>query len=496
MAGIKDVYLRAWRDPQWESEYISKRPLRGPQAEIIKTVERFVAEHAGGVMPILSSRQTGKNELSATLHRRHLWRRQRATQPEIWIRTAPTYLPQIVNSKKRLRELLQIDAKKRIHHGMFGRAKLEREEGYIWRVGNASVEFISSGPHANVVGATASTCLDMDEAHKVEKAKFDEDFAPFTANTNAATLLWGVASNGLDTIEWYRQKNEEEGKGHLNLKYPCEVWMDVHPPYRAHVEDRVRKLGWDHPIIKTQYRLIPVMAEGRYLQNNHVRALFSGDHERHLKPKPGSRYQALVDIAAGSEEFNPDNDLEGEEDSQQDSTVIWIYELSPIVCSNGVFPIIRLVNLIWLTGVSLERQEEEIKATLAYWNVDRATIDAVGVGRQIAESMATHFGNAEEGGVVLPYTANDTSISEDLFDLQARLNFQSVAMFRNDGSPEWAEFERQCGWTLYSAQKGKMKLLKPKSKQHIDMVKGLTYINRNNPQAGMHEIYKIEGDYS
>jgi hypothetical protein len=187
---LADLYQKCWEDPLWESIHVSKRPLRGPQVEIIRRVEAFVAEHQSGVMTIRSSRQTGKNDTAATLQRRHLWRRQNSLRAESWIRTAPTYKPQIVNSKKRLREILQLDAKHRIRTRLFG-ARLVREEGYIWRLGNASVEFVSSGPHAHVVGATASVCLDMDEAHKVDKAKFDEDFAPFTADTAAATLCGG-----------------------------------------------------------------------------------------------------------------------------------------------------------------------------------------------------------------------------------------------------------------------------------------------------------------
>jgi hypothetical protein len=481
----------------WESIHVSKRPLRGPQAEVLMRVERLVGEHRGGVATIRLPRQTGKNELAATLHRRHLWRRQYSPQVESWVRTAPTYKPQIVNSKKRLRELLQLDSRKRIHHPLFGNARLTQEEGYIWKLGNATIEFISSAVTANVVGATASTCLDMDEAHKVDKAKFDEDFAPFTANTSAATLLWGVAANEQDLIQWYADNNEERGEKHLNLFYPCHVWMEVHEPYRLHVEERVARLGWDHPIIKTQYRLVPVAAEGRFLSPVHVRSLLSGEHERQQAPREGCRYEALIDIAAGNEEFNPDSTLEGEEETQTDSTVIWIYEVSPVLAANGLFPMIRLVNLVWLTGVQLEKQEEEIRETLDFWRISKVAIDAVGVGRQIAESMANRFGDADQGGMVVKYTASATSVSEDCFDLLARLNFSAVKMFANDGSPEWAEFERQCGWTLYASEKGKMKLQKPKGgTKHIDMVKGLTYLNRTAPVAGMHEMYSVEGDLS
>lgn len=485
------IYKKCLEDPQWESQHVSLRPLRGVQSEIITRVEKIVARHGAEVGTIRSARQTGKNETSAVLQRRHLFRNQNARKMMTWIRTAPTYIPQIVNSKKRLRELLQLKDSGIIKYPLFQNRKLIKEEGYIWRVGNAALEFISSGKQSNVVGGTANECLDMDEAHKIDKDKFDEDFAPMTADTSAATLLWGVAADGLDVIQYYYDKNEADGRKDLNLHYPCEVWMDVHAPYRVHVESRVKALGWDHPIIKTQYRLIPVSAEGRFLQPNHVRSLFSGDHLRQFKPKPGSRYQMLVDIAASNED-NSKNSMEGDGDTRTDSTIIWIYEVSPIVCSNGVFPIIKIVNLYWLTGVDLGAQEEEIKNQMIFWNIEKATIDGVGVGRQIAESMKKLFGDM----VVNMYMANETSVSADCFDLQARLNYNAVQMFIDDGSPEYQEFIRQVGWTKYLSKNGKMKLLKPKADQHIDMVKGLTYINQNAPIAGMFEIYSVEGDYS
>src|SRR5690606_24385254 len=124
------------------------------------------------------------------------------------------------------------------------------------------------------------------------------------------------------------------------------------------------------------------------------------------KPRSGSRYQMLVDIAASNED-NSNNDMEGDGDTRTDSTIIWIYEVTPLVCSNGVFPIIKIVNLYWLTGVDLSAQEEEIKNQMLFWNIEKATIDGVGVGRQIAESMQKLFGDH----VVNMYMANENSVS-------------------------------------------------------------------------------------
>jgi hypothetical protein len=494
---LKELFKKCNEDPQFESEKISKRPLRGVQAEIIKRVEAHVAKHQGGVMTVQAARQTGKNETAAIIQRRHLWRNQNSPYLSSWIRTAPTHEPQIVNSKKRLENIMRISNKNVIGHPMFLSKKIQKSEGYIWKLGNATVEFMSSGPHSNVVGATASECLDMDEAHQISKDKFDEDFAPFTASTNAATVLWGVAADGMDTIESYRQLNIESGKPELNLYYPCELWAEVLPAYKGHLEDRIRALGWDHPIMKTQYRLIPVSHEGTFINSSQARVLFDSDHNRHLSPESDCVYEMMVDVAAGNEDFNPTSKFMNEAEidaggnTPTDSTVIWIYQVTDKKCVNNLFPVLKLVNIYWWTGVPLPKQEVELTNLIEFWRVQKVTIDGVGVGRQMAEAIEQKFGSY----IVNKYIANATSVSDDCFDLLARLNYGAVKMFRNDGSPEWAQFEKQVGWTKYASNKGKMNLAKSKSDQHIDMVKALTYLHQNHPDSTIHQILTVESEY-
>jgi hypothetical protein len=253
----------------------------------------------------------------------------------------------------------------------------------------------------------------------------------------------------------------------------------------------VKALGWDHPIIKTQYRLIPVAHEGTYINGAQARALMSGEHERQIKPRAGATYEMLIDLAAGNEQSNPDQEFEGEEATKTDSTIIWIYEVTNEYCANNIFPIVNLVQLYWWTGVDLPKQELEIMEIIEYWKVQKLTVDGVGVGRQMSESLESRYGPF----MVNKYIASDVSVSEDCFDLLARLNYSAVKMFQNDGSREWLEFERQVGWAKYISKKGKMNLIKPLADKHIDMVKGLTYINRNKPDIFVHEILSNEAKY-
>jgi hypothetical protein len=492
---LDSILLKCLADPLWESQCFATRALRPLQSDIIKRVERHINAHNSGVMVILCPRQIGKNEMSAVLQMRHLIRNQFSKYRSIWIRTAPTHEPQIVVSKRRLEVVTMLDRKNFSHYPLLNKPII-KSEGYIWRVGNATVEFMSSGPHSNVVGATASECLDMDEAHKILKDKFDEDFSPFTASTSAGSLLWGVASDGLDAMEWYKQKNIEQGRPDLNICYPVEHWMD-NPKYENYVNDRVRALGWDHPIIKTQFRLIPVSNEGTFLNKTQVRSLCDSQHDRQTSPRPGVQYEMVIDLAAGNEDFDSKNlnnlvDTEENRDiTATDSTVVWVYEVTQERAQNNIYPVCNLVELYHWTGKPLPDQEREITELIQYWKVSKVTVDGVGVGRQLAESLEQKFGTY----MINKYIANQTSISEDLFDLLARLNYGAVKMFRNDSSREYHEFERQVSWTKYASSKGKMTLAKPSSDKHIDMVKALTYINRNAPNNVAHQIMSNESQY-
>jgi hypothetical protein len=247
--------------------------------------------------------------------------------------------------------------------------------------------------------------------------------------------------------------------------------MEVHPPYRKHVEERVSVLGWDHPVILTQYKLESIAAKGRFINARQAASLLSGDHERKKSPKWDQRYEMIVDIAANNEEFNPENLLQGFEDVTTDSTAIIIYQVTDELSKNRMFPIIQIVDIVWVTGTDLEVDEDLVVSLIQLWKPNRVTIDAIGVGRQLTESMVKKYGPS----MINSYIASDSDVSEDCFDLLARLNNDSVKMFTNDNSPEHKQLEKQIGHTLYQSQKGKMKLIKPKSDLHIDIVKALTY---------------------
>ena len=78
---------------------------------------------------------------------------------------SPTFKPQTENAMRRLRRVLE-------KNGMTSE-KWKKESGYVYRVGQCLVSFFSGQREANVVGATASLLLMVDEAQDTSPVQWD-----------------------------------------------------------------------------------------------------------------------------------------------------------------------------------------------------------------------------------------------------------------------------------------------------------------------------------
>lgn len=442
--------------------------LPRPQLEIVRRVERAIADRNGDVISVLMARQTGKNETEGFLEARALsiWR---GVPGSTWVRTAPTLKPQLVNSKLRL--------EKHLMHDPLTRGRWAKREGYIYESGDAQIQFLSAGPNANVVGATASIALSVDEAHKIDKGKFDEDLAPFTASTNAPTILWGVAADKLDMLHEYREK--AAGTDRV-LVYPAEVWCDLSPAYAGHYEERVRHLGGhDHPIILTQYRLIAVESQGAFLNDVRRAALFAGDHPRLEAPRAGMAYGIVIDIGGESEQELDDADLRQVE-PERDYTMAWILEWDPRqkIGVDGKRDV-RIVNGIWWVGRSHMDVLPDLVTLCKTWGVRGGVSDARGVGEAVAMALEKKI------PAVKAYKATAPDVSDDCYALLAFIDCGRVKFWKANPAEDeqLREVQQQARHTRYQIRgHQQMRLAKPTGAAtrglHIDGVKALTYMHR------------------
>ena len=138
---------------------------------------------------VMFPRQSGKNELQAQLET-YLLMLYSEDGGEL-VKVSPTWKPQAQNAMRRLERVLE--------KNLLTRGRWEKASGYLYRVGQAQMAFFSGAPEANIVGATASLLLEVDEAQDVSIEKYDRAIAPMAASTNATRVLWGTAWTG-DTL--------------------------------------------------------------------------------------------------------------------------------------------------------------------------------------------------------------------------------------------------------------------------------------------------------
>ena len=182
------------------------------------------------------ARQAGKNETQAQIEAYLLNLFQRLPGAQI-VKASPTFKPQTINSLMRLVTML---------NNPWNLGQWKKEQGYIVRLDQARALFFSAEPSANVVGATASVLLQCDEAQDVDPAKWQKDFMPMVASTNATRVLWGTAWTSqtllATTIQSLHELEQKDGIKRVFIVTPETVAREV-PAYGEFVAGEVQRLG-------------------------------------------------------------------------------------------------------------------------------------------------------------------------------------------------------------------------------------------------------------
>src|SRR5207248_245971 len=109
-----------------------------------------------------------------------------------------------------------------------------------------------------------------------------------------------------------------------HFEHPWDYVAEINPHYRAYVEAERDRLGEDHPLFETQYRIQSVAQRGRLLTAQQLQNL-EGDHIPYDEPLPGRIYVAAIEVAGADEEAE-DAALRALK-PRKDSTVLTIAEL-------------------------------------------------------------------------------------------------------------------------------------------------------------------------
>ena len=397
--------------------------LRPYQQEVARAVLSSIEGNLGLTFSVEIARQGGKNELSA--HLEVLLLTMFISKGGSGIKCSPTFKPQTLISMGRLKERLD-------EYGYDG--IWSTEAGYIVRLGNARWVFLSAEESSSVVGHTADILLEVDEAQDVSAEKYTRDFRPMASAHNTTTVLYGTTWDESTLLEEVKQTNLElERKDGIKRHFRYD-WQEVakyNPAYLKFVEAERQRLGEDHPLFRTQYALLPISGGGGFLSPLQIAAI-RGEHSRQRVPEAGRTYVAGIDFAGEAEQVETERLFAG----GRDATVVTIAEVVPLV--EGPVPSQPLIRVVehyaWVGKKHAGLLAELIGLLRDVWQPRCVVCDATGVGEPLASLLREALGRR-----VLPFKFSQRSKSELAFDLLAAVNSGRLKVYRQDGSPEYAE---------------------------------------------------------
>lgn len=443
MQAIKKAIRTILLDIEVFSRKILNRPLRGYQLEVARAILDSVINGRGLEMAVVFSRQAGKNEVAAQIECFLLNLFSQIPGSTI-VKTAPTHRPQLDNSKRRLAQHLS---------NIWNKGKWNKSEGYIYNLGHASIIFLSGKPGTDVVGATASLLLEFDEAQSFSELKAEQEFAPMCAAFNATRVYYGtIRTSNTYLSKKIRQLRQQEAQDGIKRVYvvPWDKVSAEVPAYKRFVESEIRKKGWNHPIIRMEYRLQEIDDKGGMFGPRR-RALMQGDHERYQSPLANRIYSALVDVAGEDEAAG----LEELARPGRDYTIAYIVEVDLTGLHDPALgaPLYRVVD-VWVDHGSRHfaapGQESVATRLLAWfkmWRVRYVVADASGVGAGMVSYLVGQLGD----DVVVPFKFSPPARKSKLgVDFLAVVETGRFKYFMDDGTEDWSEFWLEVSHVAYS----------------------------------------------
>jgi hypothetical protein len=401
-------------------------PLRPYQSKIGKAILKSIGHNSGLTFSVEIARQGGKNELSAQIetcllasfmhHNVNL------------IKCSPTFNPQALISIRRL-------------EGILNETPLAddwgTEMGHILRLGQARAIFLSADLSSNVVGNTTHLLLEVDEAQDVDERKYTKEFKPMGSTTNVTNVLYGTTWDENTLLERVKQDNLELQKKDGIQRHFRYDWQEVakyNPRYRSYVEAERDRLGENHPLFLTQYRLLPIHGGGGFL-NSSQKAQLQGSHLRLRFPQPGRIYVAGIDL--GGEAENDEQAFLKDLKPRCDSTVLTIGEVDFTGCAEMLTsPSIRIVeHYAWVGQKHADLYPRLVDLLKNVWRCRRIVVDSTGIGQPVSSFLKQALGSR-----VISFTFTAPSKSELGFNLLAFINSGDLKIYKADNSPDFQEF--------------------------------------------------------
>jgi hypothetical protein len=433
---ITNLIVSALWDVDTFVDNCSEITLRNYQRGVAQAIVRSIVEGAGLSFVIMFPRQSGKNELQAQLETYLLTLFYLAPAGEM-VKVSPTWKPQTLNAMRRLESVLSSNH--------IAKHIWTKESGYIYRCGSARIYFFSGQPRSNIVGATASILLEVDEAQDVMISKFDKDIAPMAASTNATRVFWGTAWTSRTLLarelRAAERAQKKDGVKRVFVLTADDVAKEV-PAYGEFVDGQVARLGRNHPMIKTQYFSEEIDAEGGLFPPERC-ALMHGAHAARVDPEQDKLYAAALDLA-GEDEAVISDPAAGTADAadlsnpKRDSTALTIFEVDLSSVDDPLIgkPTYRVIFRCEWIGTKHAKLYGDIKAFLDLFDVRFVAVDSTGVGAGMASFLSAALGDK-----VLPFDFNTRTKSDLLWAFLGIIDSGRYKDYTPQDEPFWEQIQ-------------------------------------------------------
>jgi hypothetical protein len=363
------------------------------------------------------------------------------------VKVSPTWRPQSINAMRRLERVLK--------RNPLTSKDWRKEAGYIYRIGTARIFFLSGAPDSNIVGATASLLLEVDEAQDLEAEKYDKDIAPMAASTNATRVFWGTAWTSQTLLarelRTAHEAEREDGQRRVFVVDAERVAAEV-PAYGKFVAAQVARLGRTHPMVRTQFFSEEIDSEGGMFPAAR-RQRMQGDHPALDKPAPGRIYALLLDVAGEDEAAEQGGDPANWalQSPGRDATALTVVEvdLSSLDDPQLRAPGYRCVQRRQWLGVRHTDLYTELVALAEQWQARWLVVDATGVGAGLAAFLRRAL-----PGRVAPFQFNAASKSKLGWDFLSVVDSGRWKEPANTSNPLDSLFQRQLQHCQYSIATG------------------------------------------
>lgn len=392
MATLETALKKLLKDVTAFTRHAGGLQLRAYQRAVASAIVRSVLIGAGRSFVVIFPRQSGKNELQAQLQT-YLLTLFSGARAEI-VQISPTYKPQTTNAMARLEGTLSAN--------LLTRERWQRLYGHVYRVGGARVTFLSGSPTANIVGATASTLLSIDEAQDILIDKYDKEIAPMAASTNATRVFWGTAWTAetlLAREERAARRLEAKDGVRRVWRLTCEDVAQEVPAYGEFAAEQVARLGRNHPMVRTQYYSEDIDGQGSMFPAERI-DLLRGAHLPHTVPQTGCLYVMALDIA-GADEAHTGYLGTSPGVTARDATALTIarVDLGEVAAGRATEPLYQVVHRRLWEGVKHATLYPQIIELANAWGVRRLVCDATGIGAGLTSFLVKAL-----GGRVVPFT--------------------------------------------------------------------------------------------